>query len=191
MARPEAKINPAAGSHLRTILKEQGYSQTAFGKLIGTGQQNISMMINGHNRITEETADAIREHFPQYRKEWILGFDEAKTERDLFSQTILKQIKEAQELSAGFISMAAAGGYTIEHHIKHKGDPFGEAFDQRAGGYTINKDDQNAILTRQEAIALEHEVREFVQFKLSLILKDKNQQPINGIHDTVLPPLSK
>ena len=86
MTKKKGEINPICGERLKTIIKDEKISQKVFAKHICCSPEHLSAIINGKKRLTEETAREVVKIFPEYRLEWLLGFDECKTARDIWKK---------------------------------------------------------------------------------------------------------
>lgn len=82
MPRIPVKINPKCGERLKVICDEQGIKQYRLGQLIQKSEKTVSSMVKGHSSVTRDTAEAVVAVFPQYRIEWLLGFDDIKTKQE-------------------------------------------------------------------------------------------------------------
>lgn len=101
MARKRVDINPAWGENLRKICKDQGITQVELGKKIGLTQQTISKIAQGHASLTTQTANAIVKLFPQYRFQWLMGYDRYATEGEYIANRIMdRAFEEMNEIDA-------------------------------------------------------------------------------------------
>ncbi|MBR4489574.1 helix-turn-helix transcriptional regulator [bacterium] len=80
MSRKKTEINPIRAERVKKIIDREGISQIDFSKRIFQTQQNVSRIINLKTALTEETAHDIISAFPEYRIEWLLGYDDAMTD---------------------------------------------------------------------------------------------------------------
>lgn len=102
MGRPSKKINPKCGQRLKIILKEQNTTQQQLSEMIHLTQVTISNIICGKASLTDENADAIHVIFPQYRLQWLLGYDDYKTEEEI-KRSLLPFIEREQIKASNFI----------------------------------------------------------------------------------------
>ena len=82
MSRKKTEINPIRAERVKALIEREGISQSAFAGKIPMTQQNVSRIINLKNALTEETARLIIERFPEYRIEWLMGYDDQMTVYD-------------------------------------------------------------------------------------------------------------
>ncbi|MBQ3667735.1 MAG: helix-turn-helix transcriptional regulator, partial [Clostridia bacterium] len=79
-------VDNLRAERLKSMIKQEGKTQREFGKFPdGTqlSQQAISGILNGHNALTEATAKLIIRYYPEYRFEWLMGYDDYMTHADL------------------------------------------------------------------------------------------------------------
>lgn len=184
MSRPKTEINPIPGQRLKQIIDEQGISQTELSKKIHISQQTISRMVKGLASVTDQTASLITELFPQYRRSWLMGYDDMKTGNDEMNHLIRQQHQESKLLNTGLISFASLSGFKIEitsPAFQNPEDPHHDSIENIMkwikDGYTISREGRSAQLSLDEMNALENEICDFVEFKLSRIINQQNQTP--------------
>lgn len=88
MSRQKTEINPIRAERLKILIdreksKNKDLTQAKFAKKIFQSQQNVSRIINLKNALTEETAKDIIKAYPEYRIEWLLGFDDIMLKEEL------------------------------------------------------------------------------------------------------------
>ena len=84
MSRKKTELNPIRAERLKILIdrekeRDKTFTQTKFAKQIYQTQQNVSKILNLHVALTEENARKIIECFPEYRIEWLLGYDDIMT----------------------------------------------------------------------------------------------------------------
>lgn len=101
MGRKTVTIDPKKGERLRQLLQEYKVSQKKLAAVLDYSPEQISYIINGKRNLTEPAAKEIIKYFnsidendplclPSMRKRkairfhWLMGFDDYKTEGDLF-----------------------------------------------------------------------------------------------------------
>ena len=82
MGRKRVEINPERGKRLKELLGDYDMTQQDLASRLGYAKEHLTLMVNRKRNITEEAAEAIIQMFPGTRKEWLLGFDDYKTEND-------------------------------------------------------------------------------------------------------------
>ena len=80
MSRKPTEIQPIRAERLKELIKDLNMSQTDFSKSVNYSQQHISGIINQKTALTEETAQDIISVYPDYRIEWLLGYDDIDIE---------------------------------------------------------------------------------------------------------------
>lgn len=180
MARPKVEINPIRGLRLKQICEEQKITQKQLSNIIHITQQSISSMVNGTATVTVETADLVTRAFPEYRKEWLLGLDDYKTEADLqraraeqFTQAIDEMEYEGSLLYTGLCAFARLNGIEITPPQTKGTGSLENYFRAVKKGYTISKGEQAVSLSVEEMNRFENEVCDFVELKLKHLFKQK------------------
>ena len=86
-------INPKTGKRVAELIKELNMTQIEFGEKIGLGSRQISCIVTGKRRLTEDNARRIAELFPPVRFEWLMGWDDYKTIKQLQHECIMEESK--------------------------------------------------------------------------------------------------
>jgi transcriptional regulator with XRE-family HTH domain len=81
--RPTVEINPKQGKRLKELCIEEEITQAQLGREINYSQQTISKIVQGKAPLQPYIAEQIIEKFPSYRREWLLGLDDWKTEEEM------------------------------------------------------------------------------------------------------------
>lgn len=180
MARPKVEINPIRGLRLKQICEEQKITQKQLSNVIHITQQSISSMVNGTATVTVETADLVTMAFPEYRKEWLLGLDDYKTEADVqraraeqFTQAIDVMEYEGSLLYTGLCAFARLNGIEITPPKTRETGSLENYFRNIKAGYMIAKGGQAISLSVEEMNRFENEVCDFVELKLKHLFKQK------------------
>lgn len=79
MSKKERITNPKQGENLKTVLIEQKLTQKKAAELFNYSEQHICNVIKGNRQLSLEFADRVIEKYPNYRREWLLGQDDAIT----------------------------------------------------------------------------------------------------------------
>lgn len=88
MGRKKAEIIQKRAERLKILIGREkkirhgDFSQIKFAESINMTQENVSRIIQMHHALTEETARHIIEQYPDYRIEWLLGYDDYMTTAD-------------------------------------------------------------------------------------------------------------
>lgn len=185
MSRPKTEINKIPGQRLKVIIEEQEISQSELSRQIHLSQQTISRMIKGLASVTEQTADSVIKLFPQYRKSWLMGYDDMKTGADSLREEFQKNQTENDLLLQGLICFAKLNHIDIcftSPAFQNPEDPHHDSIENVLkwvrDGYTISSEGISAQLSLDEMNALQNEICDFVEFKLKRIIENQNQTPV-------------
>lgn len=160
------EINPIRGLRVKQLCEEQGINQTELSQRIYISQQKISEMINGKANVTETTARAIIKAFPQYRFEWLMGYDDFKTLIELNLANYQRVKHEGELLDIAFFYFAKLNGYTVEHPNFSSAHSVEEAIGFVQHGYKIKKEGQSRQLSLDELRDLENDICDYIGYRL-------------------------
>lgn len=116
------KTEPASdlrAERIRKLMEWEKLSQEKLGAKLGMAQQNISRILKS-KKISENTISLIIEAFPNYRKQWLLGYDDIPTVEEWEKrkeQTVLAlntARKESDLLFLATSAFASLSGYNIK-----------------------------------------------------------------------------
>lgn len=134
MARKPSQKNPKSRERLIQIIQEQGLTQADFASRAYTSSSTITQIKTGKIGLSRDTAEAIIQAFPDYRIEWLLGFDDIKThtEYDAYESLSLhlafenyekrqqiirnRQLRRDKEKLKAVVALGKAAGYDIKYH---------------------------------------------------------------------------
>ena len=88
MARKREDINPVCGRNLKVLLSDNKMTQKELAKELHYTEQHLSLIINGNRRLTVEAAKKIATLFPGTRYEWLMGYDDFRSDSELISTAI-------------------------------------------------------------------------------------------------------
>jgi len=171
MSRKKTEINPIRAERVKKIIETEGISQIDFAKRIFQTQQNVSRIINLKTALTEETAQTIVSAFPKYRIEWLLGYDDAMTTAEQFSNAIQTMNEEGELLHRGFMSFAKLSGFNIDVAPIAGNDTLEETFHNMKEHCTIARDGKSVTFSLSELNAFENELCDYVEFRLLHMMK--------------------
>lgn len=183
MARPKVEINMIRCERLKQICIEQHITQKELNHLTGITQQAISKMVTGQANVTETTAYAVIKAFPQYRFEWLMGYDEIRTVTELNRLRNLNALnlarKQSELLFIGLGCFATLSEYAIvspfDEHDEHRGNA--EAIIEKVkSGYTIEKNGSSISLSLEELNELENEVCDYAEYRLERLFRKKGER---------------
>lgn len=166
MSRKKTVINPERGKRLKTLIDREKMTQKGFGERIHMSQQNISLIIKGKNPLTEETAKSVVKEFPEYRIEWLLGYDNSMTQYDW-----AEDIQSRKDIVADSMwaiiekSLNKERKSLIFHHRQGEHVDSSQRFHADCY-YTINDKSGNEIkrLSAMEVAKIEQKIQEYCDF---------------------------
>lgn len=172
MSRKKTEINPKRAENVKKLIEWSGITQIDFARTIHQTQQNVSRIINLKTALTEENAREIIKHFPGYRIEWLLGYDDYPTNKDYFLSMIDQQSKEGDLLNKGFFSYLELYGYTVtEASIEKSGNPISDFIHDAHKGVTISRDGKSVTLQLHPLIEFQNEIGEYIELRLKHMMK--------------------
>lgn len=87
MSKPATEISPKRALRVKEIIerekaKNKHFTQAHFADEIAISPVTLTRIINKKSPLTERVAKDIIEKFPEYRLEWLLGYDNVMTDSD-------------------------------------------------------------------------------------------------------------
>lgn len=79
----KAKVEPQSirAERLKEIIKNERLTQSSLADKVGVTQQSISRIMQGKQALTEGMVNRIINTFPEYDKEWLLGYKEKRVDK--------------------------------------------------------------------------------------------------------------
>ena len=110
MSRKKTEINPIRAERVKTLIEREkerdpDFTQIIFAKATHQTQQNVSRIINMKTALTEENAQYIISAYPEYRIEWLLGYDDFMTKED-FMRDYVKRLHNTDNASIQILESA-------------------------------------------------------------------------------------
>lgn len=99
MSKKPSEINPEPAKRLKELLMLENVTQEKLSDLIHLSQQSISRIIQKKQSLTDQTARAVIKVFPNYRIEWLLGFDDIMTHTDDLRNLIHNKVDTAEAIN--------------------------------------------------------------------------------------------
>ena len=99
MSKKPTEINPIPAENLKKLIEREKIKQQELADLLFMSQQSISRIIQKKQSLTDQTARAIIKAFPDYRIEWLLGYDDVMTHTDKLRTTINNRVDSAEALN--------------------------------------------------------------------------------------------
>lgn len=171
MSRKKTEINPIRAERVKKLIEREKISQVDFASRIFQTQQNVSRILNLKTALTEETARLIIEAFPEYRIEWLLGYDDSMTNAEKFLNTIQKANEEGLLLHKGFFSFAQLSGFKINVAPIAGSETLENAFQNIKEYCTISRDGKSITFSVSELNAFENELCDYIEFRLLHMMK--------------------
>ena len=179
MSRKKKEINPIIAERLRKLraerlrklIKREGISQIKLASLINRSQQNISKVINLKATLTEDNAQFIISAFPEYRIEWLLGYDDVMLKKDYFAKTLKKAQGESEIMEQALFGLAALSGFAINPTNPAPDRSVENILQAVKGGITFSRDGKNASMSLTELNDFENELCDYVEMRLKRMLK--------------------
>lgn len=141
MSKPRQEINPVSGERLKQFCKKYGITQLKLSAVIDVTPNTLSKICTGKAPLTYRVANEIVKHYPQVRREWLMGIDdfETETKKSLAEFSCWKNEWE-RRLDAVQI-LAYLAGYEINLFEQNEGPyQIEKAIENIKEGYKIIKD---------------------------------------------------
>lgn len=172
MSRKKTEINPIRAERVKTLIEREGIKQTAFAEKIHMTQQNVSRIINRKNALTEETARQIVEKFPDYRIEWLMGYDDQMTHDDFgnFATNVHDRIADGVwgmiEICLSRQGKSLKLVKPADLHLHADDRLFQNALFPDSCYFTIVDNDGNVLkkISAQEIVDFEEKIQEYCDF---------------------------
>ena len=76
------EIDKTRGERLRMIALREDITQTKLSELLDCNPVHLSKIVNGSRNLTEDMAQKVVSLFPEYRLQWLLGYDDFATDEE-------------------------------------------------------------------------------------------------------------
>lgn len=172
----ELKLRQKQSEHLSVLLSNEHITQTELGKRTGYTQQHYSNIIGMKSSLSEENAELIKKAFPdsQYRKEWLLGFDDYVTEGDVVIARFKKELNQLKKpfKKVGFMTAPMLWFLPIANKM---GFQYSFAENAESNNTLFLEHEGNRVCIKTEQLDQTiNEIAEFIEFKL-INLMNKEQ----------------
>ena len=166
MSRKKTEINPIRAERVKQLIEREGISQIDFANRIFQTQQNVSRIINLKTALTEETARDIVTAFPEYRIEWLLGYDDSMTDyewadniqnmKDLVADSMWGIIEKSLNKEGKSLKFVHRTGQHVDSSERLRADCY----------YSVVDRDGNELkrLTALEMVQFEEKIQEYCDF---------------------------
>lgn len=163
MSRKASKINEKIGSRVKELLGDLGMTQQEFAAEFNYTEQHISYIVRGKRNLTVETAQAIAKKYPTVRFEWLLGYDDFKTEYERFAASIGALHDAYSHITALF----ALHGYSFsEIDLSSANEFVKQAYSSNAVEIR-NGSGQTTLIPHSQWRRMIAEIDRFIDFELS------------------------
>lgn len=178
MAKYTDELKAVSAAHLKSLLEQTGISQKELADYAGRSETYVSYMVNGTSPVTERTARAIHEHFPDYSVRWLMGLDEHPNGRAEFVARINQMNREGELMGEGFYALATLMGYSVVAAMPPTETKDGRVFVEEVvnsikAGYIVKRGKETTRLSFDEMHDLQNEIADFVDFKLGRLFKER------------------
>ena len=166
MSRKKTEINPIRAERVKKLIEREKISQVDFASRIFQTQQNVSRILNLKTALTEETARDIVTAFPEYRIEWLLGYDDSMTDyewadnvqnmKDLVADSMWGIIEKSLNKKGKSLKFVHRSGQHVDSSQRLRADCY----------YSIVDRDGNELkrLTALEMVQFEEKIQEYCDF---------------------------
>ena len=166
MSRNKTDINPIRAERVKKLIEREKISQVDFASRIFQTQQNVSRILNLKTALTEETARDIVTAFPEYRIEWLLGYDDSMTDyewadnvqnmKDLVADSMWGIIEKSLNKEGKSLKFVHRSGQHVDSSQRLRADCY----------YSIVDRDGNELkrLTALEMVQFEEKIQEYCDF---------------------------
>jgi transcriptional regulator with XRE-family HTH domain len=178
MPRPAVEIKPIRAKRLKTLCNEQNITQARLATEINLSPQTISKIVNGRCSLTEQNAMLIISKYPTYRFEWLMGYDDFKTEIERKAAETNRFLEHGNALDSGITSLAHCCGCEI--YTPDCGDD--DIPDEEIAKMPVRliMGNKSVCLTMgQYADLVVYDIADYTQFRLKQLFRRKGH-PYNG-----------
>lgn len=166
MSRTKTEINPKRAENVKKLIEAEKITQTELADRIHMTQQNISRIVQMKQPLTEETARLIIEAFPEYRIEWLLGYDDSMTHyewadnvqlmKDLVADSMWGIIEKSLNKEGKSLKFVHRSGQHVDSSERLRADCY----------YSVVDRDGNELkrLTALEMVKFEEKIQEYCDF---------------------------
>lgn len=171
MSRPKTEINSVRADRLKQLIEREGLTQQKFAELTDQTQQNVSRIIKMKTPLTEYNAGEIIKHFPRYRIEGLLGYDDYMTHEDYFMGMIEQGRTEGETLENALFGLARLSGFTIAPTKTYPDRSVESIVSAIKTGLTFSRDGKSVSFSLAELNDFENEICDYVEMRLKRMLK--------------------
>lgn len=160
-----SKINELRVSRIKELIEREGIKQVDLADAIDVEPQNLSRCLRS-GKVSEKTCRKIQEHYPDYRIEWLLGYDSAPTWYEWADNIQFRNDKCADGMWAIFERSLNKKGLSLKFH--HKAGVHLDSTQRLHGDcfYTVEDHEGTEVkrLTALQMVELEQKIQEYTDF---------------------------
>ena len=172
----ESNSENKSGQRLKALLKEAHCYQKELAQFLNFSPNHISLIVAGKRKLTAETArKIIAKYSPDTRHEWLLGWDDFRTEKEAQEYAtligpVINTLWEEDDAAEAFLK---ALGYTWEQPNPHRGGN-GEFELSGKNDYCFSYNNKPVFqCSRDDIDGIKDEIIEFAKFKVGMLRKKR------------------
>lgn len=190
MGRKKAEINPKQKKNFKRFLELSGTTQVQLSRIINYSQQCLSGIATGNQRMTDDVASEIVKHFPEFRKQFLLGYDDYPKEIDKKRAEVIDIHDRLAILEKWFTYTTEVMDTTMDEILYDPASPSsrlsvldtedGKIFVNENGDrcypdvqYRLTRDGLTANLTHDEMSNFKNEILRFIDFRFSELFRER------------------
>ena len=176
MGRKTVEINIIRGQRLKQVLADQKMKQRELADILDCTKEHISYIVTGKRNLTEEHAKKIVTLFPHIRLEWLMGYDDFKTDNEKGINEFIQWGAENTSRRNAVKALALLSGYEIVDiwdYAGKTGRPIEELFDFQRQGMQIKQDGKllaNIPVDKFNLLALD--IQELAELRIKSYLRE-------------------
>lgn len=155
------EIDKKRGERLRTIARRKGVTQTELSEQLGCSPVHLSKIVTGSRNLTEDMAQKVVNLFPEYRLQWLLGYDDYATDEE----ALLKQSQEETRKRAIWRNILKLAFEELGYSVRESGNASEDEED--AGFEVLDTNRKHVMQCRASGYEdLCQEIADFAAFKV-------------------------
>ena len=173
MAKTPDELKKETGRRLKQLYKDTGIDQRELAKMIGRKENALSPMANGKATLTERTAKLIHDKLPSYSVEYLTGASPYRNDEERELAEAAKSKHDGDLLALGVGALSEVCGFTLTATLSYEAaEPYESGWQKLTptASMIVARDGKSVTVPRSEIKALQTEIRDFVDFKLSRML---------------------
>ena len=167
------ELKVLTGKRLKQLYKDTGKSQRWLAEKLGRKETYLSAIANGNAPMTEKMAMAIHEVLPSYSVEYLVGDSEYRNDDERKLAEAEKAAHDWDLFALGFGAYSELCGFTLTRTTAYEeGGKYESGYQQLIprDSMIVARDGKSVTVPFSEIEALQDEVRDFVDFKLTRMM---------------------